>query len=302
MAIKTILKYNRTLNRLRPTGYEFPVGGVSGRLSGYEYGPGFIAASGGSEVTSAPFKITTFTGSSSWIISDAGSGNSFEYFIVAGGGTGGAGGGGGGGGGGIRMGYSPATNQTYTVTIGVGGPEYNSGMGIMGGNTSFGPLTATGGGGGAYPSSPTFSGRGMNGGSGGGGSAYGSIYTGGLANTSAPDMIGFNGGTGAPSYGGGGGGAGAAGGTYVSGPIAGNGGIGITSTISGGPTIYSAGGGGFPNGIGGNAPVGGGPATGQVGVSANPTSYGSGGSAGGPGGFAMGGSNGVVIIKWKYQL
>ena len=88
MAIKTILKYNRTLNRLRPTGYEFPVGGLPPRLEGYEYGPGFTTASGGTESTLGPVKTSIFTGAGSWIVSAINGTPLFEYLAVGGGGAG----------------------------------------------------------------------------------------------------------------------------------------------------------------------------------------------------------------------
>lgn len=303
MAIKTVTKNKLSFvnNRLRPVGYDFPTGGLPPRLEGFEFGPGFTTASGGTESTSGNIKTSTFTGAGSWIVSAISETPLFEYLIVGGGGAGGAGSpwGGGGGGGGIRYGFSPSTVGTNSITVGTGQPN-QTGQGVNGGNSSIGPLVATGGGGGGYAAA------GNNGGSGGGGGSDSPTYAGGL-NTSHPltgptaPVIGFSGGAGRPSYAGGGGGAGSAGGTYVSGPLAGAGGTGFPSTISGSPVIYSAGGGGGPNGIGGNAPLGGGPGNSQVGSNSNPTSYGSGSAGGGGGGFGGISTAGIVIIRWKYQ-
>ena len=82
-----------------------------------------ISASGGTETTVGNYKIHTFTSSSSFVVSDAGSDGLIEYLVVAGGGGGGQGSnaGGGGGAGGMLTGSDTVTATTYTITIGGGG-------------------------------------------------------------------------------------------------------------------------------------------------------------------------------------
>jgi hypothetical protein len=253
------------------------------------------------------YKVHTFTtvGSSTFTVSSVGSISQVEYLIVAGGGGGGRYGGGGAGG--LLQGTLNIAQQSYSVVVGGGGLGGGSessptGAGAKGGNSTFGVLTATGGGAGA---DGDITGAPLNGGSGGGG---------GFANFPAGTGIsgqGFSGGTGTnngTSYsGGGGGGAGGSGGnaTAVQG---GAGGAGINSRISGYNLSYAAGGGGptFRNqdnrGIGGSNGLGG---VGPKYNSGGPVSIlGWGGytnrGSGGSGGYA--GGSGVVIIRYPITV
>lgn len=208
---------------------------------------------------------------------------SVDVLVVAGGGGGGGIGGGGGGGGVIyRPGFPVSPGGTVPYSIGAGGPSGGGypGPGTYGrdgGNSTFGGLTAIGGGGGgSWGDKP-----GRAGGSGGGaastpsgtiagGSAtqpsqpgdsgtYGFGFPGSLAGPATADAT-----TGVGTHtGGGGGGAGAAGGhPSLSGP--GNttainagrkGGNGYNSTITGLPYYYAGGGGGGSHSGGYQSPV-----------------------------------------------
>lgn len=230
---------------------------------------------------------------------------SASYLQVAGGGGAGSAFGGGGGAGGLLSGttsLNPTT--TYTVTVGAGGAGANSTIGSQGGNSQFGTLTASiGGGAGAG------GGAGGAGGSGGGAGSYGGAPTFAAALGTAGQ--GNNGGqnTGSANYGtGGGGGAGAVGGTGTT-TVVGSGGIGVTSSITGTSTYY-AGGGGGAGGTGfittpGAGGLGGGGAGGDtttfVGV-AGTANTGGGGGAGAYNGSAWftggAGGSGVVIISY----
>ena len=180
--------------------------------------------------------------------------NNVEYLAVAGGGGGGfsnGSGGGGGGAGGLRTNLSghplagspfPVSTSpgSYTVTVGGGGASGNT----SGANSSFGPITSTGGGygGGRFPSSPSGSYRaGSPGGSGGGGAGE-VVTTAGSGNTppTSPSQGNSGGaGGGPPSYGaGGGGGAGAPGGV---GSGDRSGGAGVQVDIAGPPTFTGVG-------------------------------------------------------------
>lgn len=134
------------------------------------------------------------------------------------------------------------TAGSYTVVVGNTG----STPGADGQNSSFGPITANGGGGARNTNGPS-----RTGGSGGGGSSVDSFtaYGGGAATeTSNNGATGFGnaGGAGAAvnnvgAWGGGGGGAGSAGGNAASG-VHGVGGTGYTSSISGTSVTYAKGG------------------------------------------------------------
>jgi len=192
------------------------------------------------EVSGTYYRAHVFTGSSTFVVSDTGTGDypsTVEYLVVAGGGGGGARGGGnaggGGGAGGLRTNLSghplagsafPVSATTYTVTVGGGGQGANdaNGVGVSNGvNSYFGPpsspegITSTGGGhGGGHHSSPTPASFAQNGGSGGGGGGA-TPYSGGSGNT--PPTSPSQGNAGGPGYngnpyvGGGGGGAGGVG-------------------------------------------------------------------------------------------
>ena len=198
-----------------------------------------------------------------------------EYLVVGGGGGAGNGydnaGGGGGAGGMVRTGYMTVTpGVKYNITVGAGGTggaDLRSNLaGSDGGSSSFGGITALGGG----------KGWGSRTGGSGGQAQVGS--------STAP-LGGYGHGGGGDGAGGGGaGGAGAAGGASP-----GAGGAGISSSISGTSITYGAGGaggynGGPYNGANGTANRGNG-GTGGSSPSTNSASGGNGGS-------------GIVIIKY----
>jgi hypothetical protein len=224
-----------------------------------------------------------------------------EYLIIGGGGGGGSCGyaGGGGGAGGYRSSVlgeksggnsdaEPTTNLTATtpllVTVGAGGGGAGSTTyyGTNGASSSFGTITALGGGGG-----------GVNGtfGSGGGGN-YGQGGQPGLGGPGTGTAgQGKNGGDtfdGTPpgdsyGYGGGGGGGAATNGNGLVAFAKGKGGDGLASSITGGTPVTRAGGGNGGNGSG----------------------AGSGASAAGGGGngvtssTAGSGKNGIVIVRYE---
>jgi len=260
----------------------------------------FISATGGTITTSGNFKIHTFTGDDSFVVSTignpAGGGSNVDYLVVAGGGGAGAQIAGGGGAGGFREGRQcapaytasplvapaglPVSATTYPVTVGAGGAGSPTAFiscapnnfGSNGSNSVFSTITSTGGGGGAGNTDQ----NGKTGGSGGGGGLR--TGSGGAGNTPPTSPSQGNSGGNAvnsPSgAGGGGGGAGAVGVNATSSPsAAGNGGAGVTTSISGSPTVYAGGGGGG-------------------GRSGNPATAGTGGSSIGGNGVQPGGTNG----------
>ena len=198
---------------------------------------------------------------------------SVRVLVVGAGGGGGANIGGGGGAGGVVKGNTPVTpGGTVAVTVGSGGSRVN-GRNVTapsGGNSSFGSITAIGGGGGGGGGSdgegPGVAGHsGRPGGSGGGGGGYVSTQTLGTSTQSPSGGLtgyGNNGGIGNTNHaGGGGGGAGGAGQNSPSGSTAGNGGIGITDDITGSNLYWGGGGGGATynnNNKSGNGGLGGG--------------------------------------------
>ena len=205
---------------------------------------------------------------------------SVEVLVVAGGGGGGMDMGGGGGGGGViyNNSYEVSVGKPITVTVGAGGnggPAACSGSqpcshqytqsATSGGNSSFGNVTAVGGGygGSSYFGYTPNNGYGATGGSGGGASGYSDGNTGrGGSGTSGQGYAG--GGSSGQYYSGGGGGAASVG---ISGPSQPNGGSGVRySSVS--PFYFGGGGGGaeYSAGNGGNGGIGGG-GGGAVGVS-----------------------------------
>jgi hypothetical protein len=283
----------------------------------------FISATGGTETTTGNYKIHTFTGPGSFVVSSAGSAtggsNIVDYLVVAGGGSGGQNNGAGGGAGGFREAKSPlnasphtasplATTtgitlsaQTYPITVGGGGTFGPA----SGSNSVFATITSSGGGGGARDSA-----NGTAGGSGGGGSHDGGIQATGGSGNSPPvappqgnpggNVVGTSNGWG----GGGGGGATAAGGEGSSpNSTGGPGGAGATTSISNSPTVYSGGGGGSSDGVPvGGGGIGGGGAGGQSGGNGNPGTTNLGGGGGGADGGTPGnGGSGIVIIRYKFQ-
>ncbi len=232
-----------------------------------------------------------------------------SILIVAGGGGGGSRHGGGGGGGGLIYNNSYAINgSNITVIVGIGGSrgwyaqnigcDGIKGNGCPGQNSTFGTLTAIGGGGGK-----TYDGGNANGGSGGGGA--------GMQNTapgSGTAGQGNNGGAGCsnPSAGGGGG-AGSVGigctGTYNGG----NGGNGLNYSINGTNFYYAGGGGGagesgYSGGVGGTGGGGHGGNLGSDNGGSNGTTN-TGGGGGGtrsilatePGFF---GGSGIITVRF----
>ena len=224
-----------------------------------------------------------------------------DYLVVA------AGGGGyvqGGGAGGYRTsaGTSGAnssaeskinlsSNIPYTVTIGAGGRQGNSGVGGNGSDSSISgsgltTITSTGGGG-------TSSG-GLNGNTGGSG---GGAFNSGTAGSGTANQ-GLGGGAAPTGNAGGGGGGASAVGTAASGSVAGNGGNGLASSITGSSVTYAGGGAGYGAGASGTAGTGGGGTAGA----ASPTSDGQTNRGGGGGGNNAGnggkGGSGIVVIRY----
>jgi hypothetical protein len=247
-----------------------------------------------------------------------------EVMVVAGGGGSGgwsSGGGTGGGGGGGGVAYTNAltinAGTTYSAIIGAGGSAGSSGAnGTNGINSTFGVVTAYGGGYGASHFSGNTSGGGA-GGSGGGASEWAGAHPAGAATqTTVGAIIGYgypggaSNGTGITSGGGGGAGqAGQDGGTTYNG----YGGVGTTAFsnwlattgmgvyISGTGYYMVAGGGGaggnntYPTpGLGGQG--GGGVGTYSSTGTAGTTNTG-GGAGGGHGSGAAGGS-GLIIVRY----
>ena len=261
--------------------------------------------------------LFTNTGNTTFTVTKGGE---VEYLIVAGGGGGGSRHAGGGGAGGLLTGFTTVTPQSYTVTVGAGGPSFfTPGQtigydGENGANSSAFGFTADGGGGGGGASSS--GGNGKAGGSGGGArentnriggaGTVGQGFSGGDGNTS-----------GTWAGGGGGGGCGQAGQHGGSGgrgiPSGGNGGNGLLLNISGVNTFYAGGGGGSTygnstslsltvknHGIGG---LGGGGAGQTVRGIDGTLNTGGGGGAGSSNGDATGqggfGGSGIVIIRYR---
>jgi hypothetical protein len=242
-------------------------------------GATFTSATGGTITTSGNFKIHSFTGDGSFVVSTLGNpiggGSNVDYLVVAGAGAGGGnnGGGGGGGAGGYRTtfpspgcnaGSFPITATTYPITVGAGGastvsvtPNCSHFNGNPGSNSIFSTITSTGGGGGG--SAPTGTTAPSGGSGGGGGKGSPGSAAGGAGNTppvspSQGNSGGAGGGPGNPNSsnanaGGGGGGAGTTGKNAGlgagSGPTyGGDGGDGAPNSITGSSVIYGAGGGG----------------------------------------------------------
>ena len=157
-------------------------------------------------------------------------------------------------------------------------------MPTQGSSSTFGTLTALGGGYGGSDQSRNYPSNGGSGGGGGGGSTY---TSGGTANQPGSNSGGFGnagGKGGSPgNYGGGGGGAGGAGGNGPGGP-------GLQYAISGVPTWYAAGGAGY-YGVGGSG-IGG-----SSGGGAGAANTGSGGG-GGTGGNGGAGGSGIIIVSY----
>ena len=263
--------------------------------------PRFVTATGGTVTTCGNYKIHTFTGPGSFVVSCAGNSigsTSVDYLVVAGGGGGGTYQcsvtyGYGAGAGGYREsvpspaawtasplanpgGSLPVSVTTYPITVGGGG-----GGGAIGSNSIFSTITSAGGGYGAGAGVPS----GASGGS--GGAAYASGNT---PPVSPPQ--------GNPGGGAGGGGAGEAGDTDGTG----HGGDGVTSFISGSSVARGGGGGANQGTEGSGGDGGGGSPRGGAGGANTGGGGGAGGYTGAPGTIGGGpGGSGVVIIRYKYQ-
>ena len=243
-------------------------------------------------------------------ITSTGSGNftkpaglaTIAKILVVGGGAGGGhhGGGGGGAGGLVEISNFSITPYSSPIPYSVGAKGAGS---ASGSNSTFGGITADGGGAGG-----DFNQKGTAGGS-GGGTGKDANQPGASANQSANTNDGYNtypstgygngGGYGAPPGGGGGGGGGAGGAGQAGGggEYAGNGGQGASSTVSGTSVTYAGGGGGGTNGghQGEAAPGGGGAGGAQAGTDGL---GGGGGGANYSGGTGAAGGNGVIIYTY----
>ena len=297
-------------------------------------GSNYVAATGGTVTTvCTDYKVHTFTGPGSFIVSAGGSpagSNTVDYLVIAGGGggAGNPGAGSGGGAGGYRESVpspaawtgSPLANpanarpvsaQTYPITVG-GGGTVSQPQGNEGGNSIFSDITSAGGGGGGKADNNP----GVAGGSGGGAAPGGSVGAGNTPPVSPPQ--GNAGGAAGASSGGSGGGGGAGGvGTAGNGspPEGGNsgggdGGPGVATSITGSPVTRGggAGGGGRDTysgpGPGGTAGPGGGGAGGTQNsnnAGAGTDNTGGGGGGGGENQPGKNGGSGVVILRYKFQ-
>ena len=303
--------------------------------------PAFVTATSPSVATVGDFKIHTFTGPGSFVVSCVGNSigsNTVDYMVVAGGGGGGYNGGGGGAGGfressGTASGsYSASplgsgvtalsvTAGAMPITVGgggAGGAAASPSCGVSGSTSVFSTISSAGGGkagGWAIPG-----GGAAAGGSGGGGgmcgpAGPGNLIPGGAGNTPPVSPPQGNAGgqgwhqSGVASWGGGGGGATVAGSNGSNPENGGNGGAGATSSINNTPTARAGGGGGRPHtptsgdgGAGGGGP-GGGPASPSNAGVAGTTNTGGGGGGGSNNSPSVGaaGGSGIVIIRYKFQ-
>ncbi len=221
---------------------------------------------------------------------------SAELLVVAGGGGGGSerGGGGGGAGGLVHILAFPLTLPSYVVTIGYGGaPSTN------GGNSTFGTVTAIGGGAGAGLSSGA-----LNGGSGGGSHhGTGPSGTGTAGQGNSGGASGFD--SGSMTFSAAGGGGAASSGAVGTSSAGGAGGTGLSYATSGELIYYAGGGGGGAQDTGSNglaAGIGGNGGGGAGGLNAVGTDGvdGTGGGGGGGGAYLDGGQGGAggVIISY----
>jgi hypothetical protein len=295
-----------------------------------------FSATGGTVTTYSAgglnYKIHTFTSSGTFVADAAGV---VDILMVAGGGGGGghANPGGAGAGGLIYISSHGVTPGSFTITIGAGGVNTNTGTyatAVKGNDTTGIGLTAKGGGAGVVWSAANLAS--LNGGSSGGYGTGGSVNTGASTATqptqsgdSGVHGFGNRGGNGTyfgnPYPGGGGGGAGAVGQNSPGGSTAGAGGAGRTYDISGTSTTYAGGGGGggwssvsgMAGGAGGggrgDCALSGGTGTSSRGFTNNSSigengsinTGGGGGGAGRTGGQLSRGGNGgsgIVIIRY----
>ena len=222
-----------------------------------------------------------------------------DFLAIAGGGGGYVQGGGAGGyrcsvtgessgGGGSAESKLSLSAQAYTVTVGAGGSNGNSG--VTGSNSSisgsgFTTITSTGGGGTSSGGS-----NGLTGGSGGG------AFNSGTAGSGTANQ-GYAGGAAPTSSAGGGGGGASAAGTSASGTTGGNGGNGVASSITGTSTTRAGGGAGYGTGSSGSAGSGGGGVANGTSAKNGTANTGGGGAGGGAGNGGIGGS-GIVVFRY----
>ena len=284
--------------------------------------------------------ITSFTSTGAFTYTVPSGVTAVQVLVLAGGGAGNNIGGGGGGGGVVIHNSFPVTpGGTVPGTVGPGAsapPSGNHGTpspGNKGGDSTFGTLTAKGGGGAASWSAQTTNAITPQGPGGAGGGGTGDMYGGtaiqpstsnpgatnygfpGAAGGNSPSNNGGNNGTtGAGTHsGGGGGGAGGAGGhpskvtpgnTATDQQAGRHGGAGLLSTISGSSIYYGGGGGGsshaggynignVPGGLG-NEPAG---TRGQGGGDGTAQRGGGGGGGHYPEHNGSAGGPGIVIVK-----
>ena len=253
-----------------------------------------VATGGNSVATSDGYRIHTFTGGGTFVIT-SGFGE-VEVLVVGGGGSEGGGsagchGGGGGGGGGVVYQKINLYVGNYPISIGSGGSWRNNGGNTVFGNGTDNTITALGGGAGGA----TLTGNGNSGGSGGGGSRHDVNNQGGAATQPSSADGGFGnagGNTGSNTNPGGGGGAGGAGNSGSAGSNPGRGGPGKQFTQFGVNTYFGPGG----NGNGGGSDTG---PEGQTGTSSNGaanTGAGGGGSSGS--GTRYSGGSGIVLVRY----
>ena len=344
-ADSTVIQYSIISGSLTP-GLSLGTGANNGKIVGTATSSNTsststftIQASDGINTNSRQYSITrngpvreSFTAAGSFTFTVPTGMTSVNVLVVAGGGGGGAanssngsdGGGGGGAGGLIYVPAFPVTpGGTVSGNVGSGGagsPDFGSGAngsGAAGQDSTFGTLTAKGGGFGCALN--TTAGQGGSGGSGGYGSTAGSGTQPSQPGQSGSFGFGNNGGgpnpSASPYAGAGGGGAGGAG-VARTGGAAGAGGIGRTYTIADGsnPVYYAGGGAGGPGGPGTYSSTsggqgGGGPSPGTTGSPRNgtPGTVNTGGGAGGGAGNNDGsspgagqggvGGRGIVIVE-----
>ena len=261
--------------------------------------------SGGTVTTANGACVLSFTtvGSYSWT-PPAGV-TTVDVLVVAGGGGGGADAAGGGGGGGVIHDQARVVSGAVSLSVGAGGVGGRNSTGTVasnGANSTFGTLTAVGGGrGGTYRG-----GAGAAGGSGGGGG-----FDSGIAGSATAGQ-GFAGGDGIGSWsqtGPAAGGGGGAGGLGTAGNVAdGNGGPGRAVNITGSSVVYGGGGGGgrwrVTSTVENGGSGGGGRGAGSCG--ADPSQPGVANTGGGGGGapagcqtFGSAGGSGIVVIKYE---
>lgn len=200
--------------------------------------PALSIMGGDSSYTFGDYTIVVFTSSGTFTTSAA---IDVDVLVVAGGGGGGGSTGGGGGAGGLVYSTSYTANGAISVVIGNGGAGGINVNGNNGENTTFGTITAVGGG---------YGGKNAQAGGAGGSGGGGSTGQAGGQESENPDQ-GYNGGgsSGSGNYGaGGGGGAGAIGQSGTS-TYGGAGGIGGNYSLMFGTTygvngVFAGGGGG----------------------------------------------------------